>query len=68
MSGHLPAFFGMEARQVRVASSNVESQRACAIGDWLATGRSALKHVLLRLEQDGNGDVRASAQAFVGRF
>jgi hypothetical protein len=63
MSGHL----GRESWQVGLAS-NVESQRARAIGNWLATGRSALKHALLRLEQDDNGGVRASAQAFMGRF
>ncbi len=68
MSGHLPAFLGMGTWQVGMTSANVENQRARAIGDWLATGRSALKHVLLRLEQDGNGDVKASAQVFVGRF
>jgi hypothetical protein len=68
MSGHLPAFLGVETSQVGMASTNVENQRARAIGDWLATGRSALKHVLVQLEQNGNGDVRASAQAFVGCF
>jgi hypothetical protein len=66
MNRHLPAFIGMETSRAVIASTNIENQRARAIGEWLATGRSALKHLLVRLEQDGNGDVRASAQAFVG--
>lgn len=68
MSAHLPDFFGKENWVVGIASSNVENQRARAIGNWLATGRSALKHVLLRLERDGNGEVRSSAQAFMVHF
>lgn len=68
MSASLPAFFDMETCRARVRSGNVEDQRARAIGDWLATNHSALKHVLLRLEQDNVGNVRASAQAFVGRI
>lgn len=68
MSRHLPAFFGNESWQVRMAASNVENTRARAICSWLATNRSVLKHVLLRLEQDSNGNARASAQAFVGHY
>jgi hypothetical protein len=68
MSGQLPAFFGMKNWQVGMSSSSVEDQRACAIGNWLSTGRRPLRHVLLRLEKDGNGEVRASAQAFLGSF
>ncbi|MBI3715770.1 MAG: hypothetical protein HY255_07235 [Betaproteobacteria bacterium] len=64
LSAHLPAFLGVESWRVGVSSNNVENQRAGAIGNWLATSRSALKHVLLRLEQDGGGNTRASAQAF----
>ncbi|WP_143195901.1 hypothetical protein [Archangium sp. Cb G35] len=66
MSGFLPAFLGMKTWQVRMAPSSVEDRRAHAIGDWLANGRATLRHVLLRLEQDGNGEVRSSAQAFMG--
>jgi len=68
MSNHLPTFLGKEAWQVLVASGDVESQRARAIGDWLATGHCALKHVLLRLEPDDRGEIRSSAQAFSGRI
>ncbi len=65
MAAHLPTFFGLRTWQVGAAPTDVENLRARAIGNWLATGQNALKHVLLRLEQDANGDVRASAQAFV---
>ncbi|HEV2717268.1 MAG TPA: hypothetical protein VGU64_18520 [Terriglobales bacterium] len=66
LSSHLPAFLGMKTWQVAVPSSDIESQRARAIGDWLALGNNALKHVLLRLELDDRGEARASAQAFTG--
>ncbi|WP_322064207.1 hypothetical protein [Burkholderia ubonensis] len=65
MSSHLPAFLGKETWQVLVATGDIES-RARTIGDWLATGNCALKHVLLRLEPDDYGEVRSSAQAFAG--
>ena len=65
MSDNLPAFFGNESWVVGMASNNIENMRARAIGNWLAKGRGSLKHVLLRLEQDGDGEVRASAQGFV---
>jgi hypothetical protein len=64
MSANLPAFFGQESWVVGMASSSVENERARAIGNWLAASHGALKHVLLRLEDDGRGSVRASAQAF----
>jgi hypothetical protein len=67
MSGYLPAFLGKEAWSVRLPSSGVENRRARAIGDWLATSHTALKHVLLRLEQVGDDDIRASAQFFASR-
>ncbi|MBS2127074.1 hypothetical protein KEX41_02250 [Burkholderia thailandensis] len=68
MSNHLPAFLGKETWQVLLASGDVESQRARTIGDWLATGNPALKHVLLRLEPDDRGEIRSSAQAFSGKI
>lgn len=68
MSAYLPAFLGTETWQERISLGSVENQRARAIGDWLATSRNPLKHVLMRLEQDSSRNVRASAQAIVGRF
>lgn len=67
MSAYLPAFLGTQTWQTRVSSVNISNQRARAIGDWLASGQNTLKHVLLRLEQNSGGNVRASAQAFVSR-
>ncbi|WP_145748417.1 hypothetical protein [Nitrospirillum amazonense] len=64
MSGHLPAFLGREVWQLKVASRGYGNKRAHAICEWLASSRGALRHVLLRLEQDAMGEVRASAQAF----
>lgn len=64
MSGHLPAFLGQENWRVEIASTAVESLRARVIGDWLAASRRPLKHVLLRLERDSDGEAGASAQAF----
>ena len=68
LSNDLPAFFGEVGEkkwEVRMSSSDVESLRARAIGDWLAKRRGALRHVLLRLELDANANVRTSAQAFL---
>jgi hypothetical protein len=70
LSKLLPAFFGHVSEktwQVRMASTDVESLRARAIGDWLAKSRGALKHVLLRMELDSNQEVRISAQSFLAR-
>ncbi|MFZ2158490.1 MAG: hypothetical protein WAV72_20545 [Bradyrhizobium sp.] len=70
LSKFLPAFFGDVSEktwQVQMASSDVESLRARAIGDWLAKSHGALKHVLLRLELDSNQEVRTSAQSFLVR-
>lgn len=68
ISSFLPAFVGVETWSVRVGVDNIRDRRARLIGDWLNCGRSALKHVLLRLEQDPSEGIRASAQAFTGRL
>ncbi len=67
LSAHLPAYLSREAWRAGLNSSNIENRRARAIGNWLAASRGPLKHALLRLEQDSEGNVRASAQAFIGR-
>jgi hypothetical protein len=67
LSASLPAFLGIETWRVGLNSSNIEDGRARAISNWLAAGRGPLKHALLRLEQDLEGNVWTSAQAFVGR-
>ncbi|CAM2158828.1 hypothetical protein PT2222_510008 [Paraburkholderia tropica] len=66
MSSHLPISVS-KATWVGMAASS-ETKRARAIGDWLASGNCALKHVLLRLEPDGCGEIRSSAQAFADRI
>lgn len=65
MSRYLPTFLGRESWTVAISSENIGDQRAFAVGSWLSRGQTALKHVLLRLERDAFGEVRASAQAFV---
>jgi len=66
MSGVLPAFFGIRKWLVSTQAS-VADDRARALGDWLASRPPRLCHLLLRLELDSQGEVRASAQAVVGR-
>lgn len=66
MSGDLPAFFGRRSWLVSMSPQNID-RRAQAVGDWLASGPQALRHILLRLEVDQCGEVRASAQAYLGR-
>ncbi len=64
MSSHLPAYLGKETWKIRVAPGSVKDKRARAIGNWLASDKKTLKHVLLRLEQDTQGGIRSSAQSF----
>lgn len=68
MSSNLPAFFGQRSWQVGVASNSVDSERARVIGNWLASSKSNMKHVLLRLETDEKAAVRASAQTMMNRY
>ena len=68
MSRHLPTFMGRETWKLGISSSNIKDHRALAVGNWLATNQNALRHVLLRLEHDSSGEVRASAQSFLGRL
>ncbi|MGE9007487.1 hypothetical protein ACO2JO_02825 [Leptospira interrogans] len=67
LSSYLPAFSSSGERNwlTQMASSDIESLRARAIGDWLAKRRGALRHVLLRLELDRDCKIRTSAQAFL---
>lgn len=67
LSSHLPTFLGVETWRTGVSSRNVQDHRALIIGNWLAEGRGMLRHVLVRLEPDEEGNIRSSAQAFVRR-
>lgn len=66
ISRHIPAILGEESWKVAISSGNIRDQRAFVVGSWLTRCQTDLKHVLLRLERDAFGEVRASAQAFVG--
>jgi hypothetical protein len=65
MAGILPNFRGQPLWQIRMNSDAVTDTRAHIVGDWLAQNQGKLRHVLLRLERDWYGDVRASAQSFL---
>lgn len=68
MSEKLPSSFGLKTWTVGLSSKSIEDRRSLAVGDWLSTSGKALKHVLLRLERDSDGSVRASAQSFMDRL
>lgn len=61
----LPAFVGRPSWTVEMSSDSVADPRARLVGDWLAHGTGELRHVLMRLERDSEGQVRASAQSFL---
>jgi hypothetical protein len=63
MSAALPAYFTERSWLVSISSQNLD-RRAQAIGNWLASPKS-LRNILLRLEVDQHGEVRATAQAFL---
>lgn len=66
LSNFLPSFLGAESWRVTVPIGFTQERRSQVIGNWLAGNRGMLRHVLVRLEQDDNGNVRSSAQAFFG--
>lgn len=63
----IPGILGRRNWVVGMSSSRVSDQRALLVGNWLAQGPALMKHVLLRLELTSDGEVRSSAQAFIGR-
>lgn len=67
LSRLLPTNCGRERWVRRMPSSAAHDRRARAIGDWLATSRGNLRHVLLRLDIDSEGHPHASAQFFLAR-
>ncbi len=62
LSSLLPTYCGTELWTRFVQANAAEDCRACAIGNWMATTRGRLRHLLLRLALDQLGHVRASAQ------
>ncbi len=61
----LPAYVGTEVWTKTVSTTGMEDKRALVVGDWMATRKGSLHHILIRLEADKNDFVRASAQSFV---
>lgn len=67
-SGNLPAFFGIDNWKISYGPNSIKEQRANSILSWLATSKLALRHALLRLELDSQGNIRSSAQAFENKW
>ncbi|UYN97271.1 MAG: hypothetical protein KIT25_10190 [Enhydrobacter sp.] len=63
----LPVFMGRPTWTVPISQFDKVDWRARLFGDWLSARESELRHVLVRLERDSLGMVRASAQQFVRR-
>lgn len=63
----LPLFMGQRTWTVRLPHSRDLDWRATAFCDWLTSPHGVLRHVLLRLAPDAQGEIRASAQKFVRR-
>lgn len=67
LSNLLPNFIGRPTWTVPVSYADDVDWRSRTFGDWLSAPQGLLRHVLLRLEPDANGEIRASAQKFVRR-
>lgn len=65
LSGHLPTFLGRPRWTVALPPSPEPSDwRARMFAAWLSSPGGSLRHVLVRLEPNLDGDIQASAQAF----
>ncbi|OYX35442.1 MAG: hypothetical protein B7Y99_03595 [Caulobacterales bacterium 32-69-10] len=62
LSGALPEFLAQRTWTVSVPHEVDRDWRARIFGDWLTTPHGILRHVLLRLAPDSQGEIRASAQ------
>ncbi|UDL93337.1 hypothetical protein LGH83_12145 [Lichenihabitans sp. PAMC28606] len=62
--GVLPTFVAQGAWMVSMLHEVDRDWRARIFGEWLSTPRGALRHVLLWLAPDKQGEIRASAQNF----
>lgn len=65
LSGELPLFLGRQNWVVAVQQHDDLDWRARSFGNWLSAPHGVLRHVLLRLAPDRNGNIRASAQRIV---
>jgi hypothetical protein len=67
LSGVLPLFIGDKTWTVPINYGGSLDWRARIFGDWLSATHGELRHVLLRLAPNANGEIRASAQRFLRR-
>jgi hypothetical protein len=67
LSGKLPLFMEQRTWRVGMVFGDTLDWRAKTFGDWLSSPNGVLRHVLLRLAPDTQGQIRASAQKFVRR-
>src|ERR1700749_1763439 len=59
LSGTLPTFKGRETWTHVASTRDVKDQRALAVGNWMALSNGPLRSILLRLEHDEQGYVKA---------
>ncbi len=67
LGSRLPLFMDRQTWTVALPHASVVDWRARIFGECLSSPRGVLRHVLVRLEPDAQGQVRASAQKFVRR-
>ena len=65
MGDSLPDFLGTR-NWITLLRKSVSESRALIFGNWLASQPPKLRHLLIRLCPDANGEIRASAQAIIG--
>ena len=64
LSSHLPTFLGRPTWTIGRSSAGVADWRALAFANWLSEPRGIIRHVLVRLEPNADGEIQASAQSF----
>jgi hypothetical protein len=67
LSGVLPLLMGDRTWTVPINHGASLDWRARIFGDWLSAPHGVLRHVLLRLAPNTNGEIQASAQRFLRR-
>ena len=64
LGDYFPTHLGAETWQRTVSPSHIKDTRARAIGGWMANTNGQLHNILVRLNLDDSGEIRASAQMF----
>jgi len=67
LSSALPLFMGVQTWTIPMTNGLSLDWRARIFGDWLSAPHGVLRHVLLRLAPNANGEIQASAQRFLRR-